>query len=97
MVDISNAKQYKILMTNRESIVVEGVENVETFDDKEIVLETKQGVLILKGDDLHIIQLNLSEGTLTAEGYCKSLDFVEERKARGLKNKGKGLVDRILR
>jgi sporulation protein YabP len=91
--DLDGTREYRIVMTNRKNITVEGVENVESFDDE----ETKQGLLILKGDNLHIIQLNLGEGTLMVEGFCKSLDFSEEKSAKGFKNRGKGLMERILR
>ncbi len=89
--------EYKIIMTNRKHAVIEGVENVESFDDQEILLETKMGLLVLKGQDLHIVQLNLDEGILVIEGHCKSIDFAEDKNAKGLKNKGKGIIQRILR
>ncbi|MHB9093250.1 MAG: sporulation protein YabP [Eubacteriales bacterium] len=91
------SKEYKIIMTNRENAVIEGVENVESFDDREILLETKMGLLVLKGQNLHIIQLNLDEGTLVVEGHCKTLDFMDDKSAKGIKGKGKGIIQRILK
>lgn len=90
-------KEYKIMMTNRSNAVIEGVENVESFDENEIILETKMGLLVLKGQNLHIVQLNLDEGTLAVEGHCKTLDFTDEKNARGIKGKGKGFIQRILK
>lgn len=87
--------QYKLIMTNRKNLVVEGVQNVESFDDQEIVLDTKMGTLILKGENLHVVQLNLENGIFIAEGLCRSLDFSEEKK--GIKGKGKGFIERILK
>ncbi|HNU95148.1 MAG TPA: YabP/YqfC family sporulation protein, partial [Bacillota bacterium] len=37
--------QHKLVLVDRESMTVEGVMNVESFDDEEIVLETNAGVL----------------------------------------------------
>lgn len=96
-VSVENQKEYKISMVNRKNLVVEGVQNVETFDDEEIILDTKMGLLILKGENLHIVQLNLEEGTMIVEGHCKSLDFTEDKNVKGFKDKGKGLLQRILR
>ncbi len=87
--------QYKLIMTNRKNLIVEGVQNVESFDDEEIILDTKMGTLILKGENLHVVQLNLENGTFIVEGLCTTLDFSEERK--GIKNKGKGFIERILK
>lgn len=90
-----DTKEYKIVMTNRRNILIEGVQNVETFDDKEIVLETRMGVLVLKGQDLHIVQLNLEDEVFMAEGLCKSFDFTDEK--RGIKGKSKGFIERLLK
>lgn len=89
--------RYQIIMTNREHIVVEGVEHVASFDEEEIILETKMGVLLLRGKDLHITQLNLEEGNLIVEGLCKAIDFTEEKSSRGFKGKGKSLLNRLLK
>lgn len=87
--------QYKVVMTNRKNLLVEGVQNVDSFDDAEIILDTKMGTLVLKGDNLHVVQLNLEDGTFIVEGVFKSLDFSDEKK--GIKGKGKGFIERILR
>lgn len=87
--------QYKLVMTNRKNLIVEGVQNVESFDDEEIILDTKMGTLILKGENLHVVQLNLENGTFIVEGLCRSLDFSDEKK--GIKGKSKGFIERILK
>lgn len=89
--------RYQIIMTNREHIVIEGVEHVGSFDEEEIILDTKMGVLLLKGENLHITQLNLEEGNLIVEGLCKTIDFSEEKVARGFRGKGKNLLNRLLK
>ncbi len=92
-----DSKEYRIMMTNRQHTVVEGVENVESFDDQEILLDTKMGLLILKGQNLHIVQLNLEDGTLVVDGHCKTLDFLDEKAAKSLKGRSKGFIQRILK
>lgn len=88
-------KEYKIMMTNRRNILIEGVQNVETFDEEEIIMDTRMGVLVLKGQNLHVVQLNLEEEVLIADGLCKSIEFSEDRK--GIKGKGMGFIQRILK
>lgn len=90
-------KEYRIMMTNRQHTLIEGVENVESFDDHEILLETKMGLLVLKGQNLHIVQLNLEEGTLVVDGQCNTLDFADDKAAKGLKGRSKGFIQRILK
>lgn len=92
-----DSKEYKIVMTNRQHTLIEGVENVESFDDHEILLDTKMGLLILKGQNLHIVQLNLEDGTLVVDGLCKTLDFADDKTANSLKGRSQGFIQRILK
>lgn len=77
--------QHRVAITERETITVDGVSNVESFDDQEVVLDTTAGMLMLRGKEFHIKQLNLDEGNLTIEGYLAGLEYAEEigKKARG--------------
>ncbi|MDI7248386.1 MAG: sporulation protein YabP [Bacillota bacterium] len=78
------SSQHRVIVTERETITVDGVNNVESFDDQEVVLETTAGMLMLRGKEFHIKQLNLDEGNLTIEGYLAGLEYAEEmgKKAR---------------
>ncbi len=78
------SSQHRVIITERETITVDGVNNVESFDDQEVVLETTAGMLMLRGREFHIKQLNLDEGNLTIEGYLAGLEYAEEmgKKAR---------------
>lgn len=90
-------KRYQMVMTNREHVEIEGVQHVVSFDEDEIVLDTELGQLLLKGQYMHITQLNLETGKLEVTGKIKSMDYDEEGSSRGIKNKGKGILDRILK
>lgn len=90
-------KTSKMLMTNRQKLQLEGVEHVASFDEEEITLETDLGMLVLKGKGLHITQLNLEVGNLAVEGLIFSIDYIEEKGVKGLRSRGKGLLDKILK
>lgn len=74
--------QHKVVITERESLTIDGVTNVESFDEGEVVLETTAGLLYVRGRDLHINQLNLEDGSLEIEGYVDSLDYTDEGTGR---------------
>lgn len=86
-------KAHQVVLRNRESLAVEGVVNLESFDDQEVVLETDSGVLLVRGDDLHVKGLNLETGSLVVEGFVKAIEYSGETPAR----KGKGLMGRLFR
>jgi len=85
---------HRVIITNREQVVVEGVIHVEKFDDEEIILETDLGMMALRGEELHIKQLSLEQGQLVVDGVVKTVDYLEEGGRMG-KGKGRGLLDRI--
>ncbi len=87
--------KHKVMLADRKYLVVEGVRHVESFDEKEITLDTTMGFLILKGEGLHITQLDLQKGNLTAEGFFASFLF-QEGKGKG-RVKGQNVLKRLLK
>lgn len=91
-----NAPLYQLTLTNREMLQANGVIEVESFDDHEIIAASKLGPLVIKGEGLHIIQLNLEEGKLVLEGDIVSIQYVENKKAK-MKLKGRGVLERLFK
>ena len=52
---------HKVYLNARKSAVMSGVKDVLSFDAKEVYLETNQGVLLIKGDELHVNRLSLEK------------------------------------
>lgn len=87
---------HEVTLLNRQSMTVTGVEKVESFDNSIIILDTSQGVLTVKGNDLHIKQLDLANGSFSVDGFLVSLSY-SAGKGRGAHGKPQGLIDRLLR
>ena len=54
-----SAKTHSISMENRTKLNVTGVEDVESFDENAIIMNTSQGDLIVRGTGLHIGRISL--------------------------------------
>ncbi|NLB51916.1 MAG: sporulation protein YabP [Syntrophomonadaceae bacterium] len=82
-------------LSNREALELTGVNNVNLFDEGEVILETQLGHLLIKGQDLHITMLSLEEGKVSLEGMINILEY----KAAGtdIKAKGKNILTRLLK
>lgn len=89
--------KHALNLMDRSSLAIEGVQHVASFDEAEIILATTMGVLSIRGEGLHITQLNLELGKLVVEGHVGSLEYSDDRGVKGMKNRGKGILDRILR
>jgi len=80
--DSMDTLQHRLELEGRSRLVVTGVEDVERFDEEEIVMNTSAGVLVVGGSQLHIGKLNLEGGQLHVDGNIQSL-FYEEDAPRG--------------
>lgn len=87
---------YQLVLKNREMLQVNGVVEVESFDEKKVIAVSKLGPLVVQGDRLHITQLNLEEGQLTMEGTINSFEYVEDKQAK-MKAKSKGVISRLFK
>lgn len=75
------AKSHKVLLINRDSGAFSGVVDVLSFDVAEILLETDMGMLLIKGQDLHVNRLSLEKGEIDIEGRIDSLTYSEIKSA----------------
>jgi len=69
-------------MNNRQFLSLSGVTKVQSFDPKEILLETIQGVLSIKGDKLGIKHLDLKAGEVEVEGEVDALIYPRSSSSR---------------
>ena len=70
-------KIHKVLLQNRKSGSFSGIVDVLSFDVGEILLETEMGMLLIKGNDLHVNRLTLEKGEIDIEGRIDSLAYSE--------------------
>ncbi len=90
----AGGRVHKVAMTNRRSCIVGGVNDVLSFDIHEILLETEQGMLMIKGDELHVSRLTLEKGEVDIDGRIDSLTYSD---AGAAGRKGESLLGRLFR
>ena len=62
---------HKITVTSRKTALITGVLDVLSFDPGEVLLETELGMLMMKGEELHVNRLNLEKGEVDLDGSPK--------------------------
>lgn len=90
----SSTRMHKMTMTNRKNCTINGVNDVLSFDIHEILLETEQGMLMIKGDDLHVSRLSLEKGEVDVDGRIDSFTYSD---AAGSGHKGESLLSKLFR
>lgn len=76
-------------LDNRELLKVNGVQNVEVFEEEKIALQTEQGPLEVQGAQLNIIHLDLQTGNMQIQGAIDAIIYPQERRRRQNKSKPK--------
>ena len=72
-------RQHKMTMVNRKGCTLTGVVDVIAFDENEVILETDMGILMMKGQGLHIKRLTLEQGEVELEGRLDSFLYSEQK------------------
>ena len=96
MEDLTNIKQkqHKLMLTNRNVCNMNGVVDVLSFDLSEILLETDQGMLMIKGSELHVNRLTLEKGEVDVDGQADSLVYSSNE---ALRKAGESFFTRLFR
>lgn len=69
------SKIQNISLENREKLNVSGVIDVESFNDETVVVDTELGLLVIRGENLHINKLNIDNAELNIEGNIISCEY----------------------
>lgn len=75
MEDLNHAgtRMHKVTLLNRKTCSINGVNDVLSFDTQEILLETEQGMMMFKGEELHVNRLSLDKGEVDIDGKIDSI------------------------
>lgn len=76
-------KGHRLVLQDRGNMTLSGVHKVQTFDPKEIVLETEQGLLHIRGEKLDIKQLDLPNGVVEINGHIDALTYPRQSTSGG--------------
>jgi len=69
---------HHVVMEERRSLTVSGVQDVERFDENSIVMSTTKGTMVVSGENLHIEKLSLDGGDLKVEGDIDSITYEDD-------------------
>lgn len=83
---------HSLKINDRENAALTGIEDVLSFDENEILLKTCQGMLTIRGKELHVSRLELECGEADVEGRFDSYVYSQ---GTDKKRKKEALVKRL--
>ena len=84
---------HNLMLENRQNVKMTGIKDIKSFDEKEILLFTEAGKLLIKGEELHVKRLNLEKGEADLEGKVDSLTYL----SKNTDKKEESLLKRMFR
>lgn len=94
MEEVRTTKGQRITLVNRGTGTVTGVNAVISFDPNEVLLETEQGMLLIKGKELNVTKLAMDKGEVEVDGRVDSFTYSDMKP--GLKGEN-GFFDRLFK
>jgi len=91
---VSKPKTQNLILENREKLSISGVIDVESFNDECVVVDTELGMLIVRGEDLHISKLNIDNSELNIEGDILCCEYSDKESSR---SKGFGFFGKMFK
>lgn len=82
---------HNIVMNNRKTLSISGVNEVVSCDEEIVVIRTVMGELSVSGTRLHIGSFNRENGELQLDGNVKELVYTD------LETNRRGLFDKLFR
>ncbi len=91
----ASTSQHKVEILQREQVRIQGVIHVDSFDERQVVVETDMGFISLSGEEFHITSLDLEKGLMVLEGMLLGLEYSPPDRSRAQKERG--LLQRLFR
>lgn len=78
-VNINTNIVQNLILENRGKLSVSGVNDVLSFDDQVVMIDTELGLLTVKGENIRINKLSLDTSEVIVEGEISSLAYSQSK------------------
>ena len=86
--------KHKLHIDERKTAALTGVRDVVSFDAGEILLDTEQGMLMIRGEELHVSRLSLEQGEVDIDGRVDSFAYSDQE---SMKQNAGSFLNRLFR
>ncbi|MEQ6377533.1 sporulation protein YabP [Bacillaceae bacterium S4-13-58] len=82
--------EHTVKMTQRRHLEITGVKDVDSFDNEEFLLQTVMGYIVIRGENLQMKNLDVTQGVVSIKGRIDEINYLDDEhgeKAKGLFSK----------
>ncbi len=73
---------HSAILTDRTTLELSGVTDVDSFDENEISLYTTLGEMVVRGKALHVNAMNVDTGDMQIDGDIRSIVYGDKEKKK---------------
>ena len=73
-----SALKHSVTIEDRGKIVINCVDDVESFNDEKAVVYTSMGTMVIRGSDFKVHSLNVDDGRLVIEGTIDNVEYMDD-------------------
>ena len=66
-----------VKVNDRKNIVISGIKRIISFDEREFLLESGMGNIIIKGTSLEMVKLDTLDGNVSIKGKIDSFTYTD--------------------
>lgn len=81
-ININTNIMQNLILENRNKLSVSGVNDVLSFDDQVVMVDTELGLLTVKGENIRINKLSLDTSEVIIEGEISSLSYSQAKQEK---------------
>lgn len=72
---MAETKLHNLILEGRKKLTLSGVTDVDSFDERAVILYTQMGELTVTGKDLHVNEISVESGDMAIEGDIWSISY----------------------
>ncbi len=74
---------HNVIMEGRKNLTLSGIKDCKNFEDNTVLLESEQGFMTIKGEDLKINSFSVETGDLTLSGKIYLIAYKDDTATSG--------------
>lgn len=77
--DIISFDSHELKLVDRREISLTGIKKITSFDSEEFLLESKMGIILIKGSNLEIMRLDTHDGNVKIKGKINGFNYLDNK------------------
>ena len=71
-------QNHEIKLDNRNKLSITGISKIDSLNSDEFLIQTSLGLLLIKGENLVMQQLDIDKGNIWIDGNVVSIEYLSE-------------------